>query len=368
MLELYNIAVSSNVFCCHFNLVFFVPTVAISYRASVEVIRALLEVFPESAGLADGVGAHPLHLLCDYGSSVDSLRAVLETPTGAATIGRRMDIKSRPRTALEILNARMHYAEFRRAVTSMREARKRQQTIRNDLQQQQQQQQQQILDFGVLGDTEHANVPNIRQTSAESEPNADNRDWDGGQNTRAPTTTSTSEHYNAMLQRHERMIQSFQQNDYWQKAAMLILVEYTQQPLPLEGLHDAQANVVHACSGVSRCNRHLLEFAILLHQDDLIQKLDADGRLPLHVAAENHAASLLVNNSSNQSLTEEILFQILYACPKAAFVQDKNGMLPLAAALQVMGRVTPKLHGRSAERAWSAGLRRLLDGEYGKHD
>lgn len=335
--------------------------VAISYRASVEVIRALLEVFPESAGIADGVGAYPLHLLCDYGSSVDSLRAVLETPAGAATIGRRMDNKSRPRTALEILNARMNYPQFRRALISMREARKRQKTIRNEMQQKQHQQ---LLDFGVLGDIERANVSDIRERPAAPEPNTDNSDEDGGQNARGPTNTTTSERNNAMLRRHELMIASFQQNDYWQKAAMLILVEYTQQPLPLEGLHDEQANVVHACSGVSNCNRHLLEFAILLHQDDLLQKRDAGGRLPLHVAAENHAASLLVNNSSNQSLTEEIILQVLHACPKAAFVKDKNGMLPLAAALQILGRSTTKPNGRSAERAWSAGLRQLLDGKY----
>ena len=86
------------------SLTFSFCSVAISYRASVEVVRALLEVYPESAGLPNGVGAYPLHLLCDYGSCVDSLSAVLETQAGAATVDKPM----KSLTPLSILNSRMN--------------------------------------------------------------------------------------------------------------------------------------------------------------------------------------------------------------------------------------------------------------------
>jgi hypothetical protein len=78
------------------------------------------------------------------------------------------------------------------------------------------------------------------------------------------------------------MIASFQQNDYWQKAALLVLVSYTRQPLSPKGLEDEAANLVHACAGISNCPDYLMEFAILLHMDDLAKKKDSQGRLPLH--------------------------------------------------------------------------------------
>ena len=338
---------------------------AISYRASVEIIRSLLEVFPESAGLANGVGAYPLHLMCDYGSSVESLRAILETPEGAATVSRRMGQSS---TALDILNVRRNFPPFRRALMSMREARKRQQTIRNEMQRRQGQLQQEnglrrhLPDQNVLEAGEHGDESNARDPTSDSNVDNSNNNSNGDDGSaRGRGTLTSSEQTNAMLQRLERMIASFQQNDYWQKAAMLILVEYTRQPLSLEGLHDEQTNIVHACAGVSSCNPFLLEFALLLHQDDLIQKKDSNGRLPLHVAAINHAASLLGNDSASQRLTQGMLLQILEACSKAAFVQDKNDKLPLAVALQELGRPTTKACGDKTKKVWSPGLQRLLD-------
>lgn len=329
--------------------------VAIGYRASVEVIRSLLEVFPESAGLPNGVGAYPLHLLCDYGSSVDSLRAVLETPAGAATVAKRMGKNT---TVLGMLNARMNKPQFRRALVSMREARKRQQSIRDEMQQRHDRQQQQK--------DSHQNQQHHQQhgDSVSNNENIDNGNISDTEKTRGRGSPTCDSQANAILQRHEMMIASFQQNDYWQKAAMLILVEYTQQPLPLEGLHDDQANIVHACAGASSSHAHLLEFALLLHEDDLLGKRDAKGRSPLHVAALNHATSLHgTNDSTSQSISQRIILQVLEACPKAAFVKDDNDQLPLALALQELRQsTTPKPYGRSSrEKAWSPGLQRLLD-------
>jgi hypothetical protein len=312
------------------------PIVAISYRASSEIVRALLEAFPESAGLPNGVGMYPLHLLCDVGSCVDSLCAVLETAAGAAT-PKKLD-------ALHILNMRMNRRLFQRAIQSMREARKRQQATRNVLlQRQRQQQQEQPVTADTTEASDHTN-----------------------------TRTSNEINAAAAFDRNERMISSFQQNDYWQKAALLVLVAYTQQPLTPQGLEDEQANVVHACAGVPDCPRCLLEFAILLHMDDLSQKKDSQGRLPLHVAAKTHARCLLTSKEGDRrkQLTRDALKRILNACPAAAFEQDADGNLPLALAVQELSDQSKKNNSTNphptncrigAIQTWSSGLQDLLD-------
>lgn len=302
--------------------------VAISYRASVEVVRALLEAYPESAGLPNGVGAYPLHLLCDYGSCVDSLRAVLETPAGAATIEKSMRATKfdRSQTPLDILSTRMNYAVFRRAILSMKQARKQQQAKREAMLQKQKQK--------LLEGTEE----------------------------RQPPQTGNENNAEAAFDRNERMIASFQQNDYWQKAALLVLVAYTQQPLSPQGLEYEEANLVHACAGVPDCPSYLLEFAVLLHMEELMEKKDHLGRLPLHVAAQNHARRLVHKPSSNETSersrrrrgTEDPLGFVLEACPAAAFVMDLNGDLPLAVALK-------EIRQQTAGKAWSNELQQLLD-------
>lgn len=79
-------------------------TVACSYRASSLVIRVLLRAFPEAAGMANKDGSYPLHILCDYGCVVDSIRAVLETEGGVKSLMRKDCIFRR--FPLQILNGR----------------------------------------------------------------------------------------------------------------------------------------------------------------------------------------------------------------------------------------------------------------------
>ena len=284
---------------------------AISYRASVEVVRALLEVYPESAGLPNGVGAYPLHLLCDYGSCVDSLSAVLETQAGAATVDKPM----KSLTPLSILNSRMNKAAFYRALQSMQEARNRQQATRERERIRRQEQ----------------------QRLAESDGDSSN-----------PHDESTT---HRPVDRNERMIASFQQNDYWQKAALLILVSYTQQPLSPQGLEDDTAHLVHACAGVPDCPSYLLQFAIQLHLDDLSNRRDHRGRLPLHVAAGSHARALSSSSAKRQKRSHESLRMVLEACPEAACVKDSQGHYPLSVALGEISNGKP----------WSTGLQELLE-------
>ena len=68
------------------------------------MIRALLNAYPEGAGMANGSGSCPMHILCDYGCSVDSMCALLETGDGVDSLTRKDWIFRRG--PLLILNAR----------------------------------------------------------------------------------------------------------------------------------------------------------------------------------------------------------------------------------------------------------------------
>ena len=410
-------------------------TVAISYRTSVEVIRALIEVFPESAGLPNGVGAYPLHLLCDYGCCVESFRAILETEAGAATIDQPMrplmfstatgtttirqqqQQQQQQQTPLMILTARMNYPVFARAIQAMQQARNRLQEqllMQQQMQQQQQQQSHQEYDEWGVPLQQQRLFPGLPSNVAAS----DNDGGGGG---------------SSVGEDGRRMISSFRQNDYWQKASLLVLVSYTQQPLPPKREHNDDGDIVvendnvdddeqrqqqatpsetqdlilHASAGIPDCPSFLLEFAILLQMEDLIQQKDDRGRLPLHVAAENHAKQLLAtaaatttaaastslatleqtaiasmtkkrgrrrhsssggSSSSSSDSIDRPLRMILDACPAAAVVQDEDRSLPLIVALKEF-QIQSHQHrqpsasaaGVTTNRSWSKGMQQLLE-------
>jgi len=322
------------------------------------------------------------------------LRAVLETPGGAATISRYS--LEEGQTPLDVLNLHTNPNSFQRALVSMRETRKRQETIRQEIESMQQQkieepttheeeqqdkgQKTHELDNSVDAErreelNDGGEDSNMEQDASSGSNRSNNNNHNRSAVTAAPNMARDLKRKIAMIHRNELMIASFQQNEYWQKAAMLILVEYTRQPLSLSGLHDDHANIVHACAGTNNCPTSLLEFAMLLHHDDLINKRDSKGRLPLHVAVANHAMTLLerdCNNDGNDKtttkrrrkeshwrrLTTRTLRTLLEVCPQAAFVPDADDNLPLAVALQVI-----RQEGRDARpnAVWSPGLQRVLD-------
>jgi hypothetical protein len=330
----------------------------------VEVIRSLVKAFPEGAGLPNGVGAYPLHLLCDYGSCVDSLRAVLETPEGAATITKELPFSSRwdgLTTPLQFLTVRMNYPQFRRALISMQAARNRQQIARAMILRKQQVKQQSPITFI---EDQFGRFPHTGELEADVHLFANVDLHDTSDHSDASKSSNNGGALAAALRRNERMIASFQSNDYWQKAALLVMVEYTQQPLTAQGLDHEQANLVHACAGIRSCPSELIEFAMLLHLDDLMYKRDGQGRLPLHVAAAKHGASLSLPGNSNEisgyrDTTERTLRAMLNACPEAAFVQDSSGYLPFTVALrQIQESATTRQAGTVV---WSSGLQHLLD-------
>lgn len=314
-----------------------------TYRAPADVIRALIDAYPAGVKEPNGAGSYPIHLFCDYGPSVDSLRALLETEDGASTISFRD--RATGLTPLYILSAHKNVSQWRKAIVSMRQARQRQQTIRKKIQSRIMRQQLEILQPLEYSETFAS------EQASESAAFSETSEIGG-------STTQTE------LQRQERLIASFQQNDYWQKAALLVLVEYTKQPLKEGGIADNEYSIVHACAGLPHCPSSLLEFAILLHADDLINKKDYRGQLPLHVAASTHATSLATRRTnknvdhrgSKWDRSEEILLTILAACHQAAFVKDADGCLPFAVAIKVQ-----REQWCDNGIAWSrAGLQRLL--------
>jgi hypothetical protein len=241
----------------HFTHPIFVSCpVACSYRASTEVIQAVLGAYPEAAGEASDSGSFPLHLVCDYGCSVDTLRSLLQTEAGAATIFK--EDRTFRRKPLQILNGRKSISNFFRSTDKMREARITQRALRAE---------------GGVGQEDE-------------------------------------------LRRLDQIVTDFRHFDFWQKAAILMLVEYLKRPLTDADLDDA--GILHACIGSTECPQSVQEFAILLYEDQLLTP-DENGQLPLHKVARDGSP---------------VFMDVLAGNMSAASVRNEQGMLPLEIAVR----------------------------------
>lgn len=202
---------------------------ACCYRASSGVIRALVQVFPQSAGVTieseteQHGGSTPLHLLCDYGCQADSLRVILETVPGA-TSSRQKDWIYR-RTALQILNERKNMNEF------------------------------------------HSHLAELRRLKGRN-PNALAPSEDGQRQDKSMETA-------LLLERIRTM-------GFWEKAQLLALAEFTQQSVT--SVEPAATTVMHALIGLNVSRPAILEFAGFMAPHELLWH-DGHGDLPLHLAA-----------------------------------------------------------------------------------
>jgi ankyrin repeat protein len=236
--------------------------VACSYRASCSIIRALVSAYPQGAGIPNGAGSYSLHILCDYGCSAQSIQAILETKEGAQSV---MELDSiYRRTPLYILHERTSLTRYRRTVDELRSVRQRQREI--------------------IGDKESDGI---------SEPDQ------------------------AEMARLEASMEHHYEWDYWDKAQRLVLAEFLGRPLVADDVD--RPGVLHACVGIRKCPPSLLELALLLKVDQLLE-IDKEGRLPLHLAC---AVS-----------TPACVSEVLSACPRAACTTDSKGNLPLSIFLQ----------------------------------
>ncbi len=249
-------------------------SVACSYRASTDVIRALVTACPKSAGIQTRVrGSTPLHLLCENRCSVDAIRVILETKAGMESV--LQEDRRFHQTPLQLLHARTKGPQFNRSM--------------NDLQSKLRRQQEQK-------DTQTSSIISLQEQQQTTTPN-----WPDGL--------------------HQSLL------EFWHKAVLLVLAEFhllrssSNRPatfLPSMDQSDS-SHVVHACLGIARCPPSVLKLAMLLHPEQLLLP-DEDGRLPLHIAA-----SKLYHDSS----INDIFIDLINACPQAAQHRDAHQVIPL---------------------------------------
>lgn len=182
-------------------------------------------------------GSYPLHILCDYGCSVESLCSVLQTEAGATTVSL-LDRTFR-RTPLHILNGRKNPGIFFGSVDAMRDARMRQRALR--------------LEGAVVGVVGHQQEE---------------------------------------LDRLDQVVATYREDEFWKKASLLVLVEYRQMPLGRE--HVTDTDLLQACIASVECPPSVQEFALLLYEDVLLIP-NENGQLPLHTAILNGTPSLLLD-------------------------------------------------------------------------
>jgi len=247
--------------------------VAASYRASGAVIRALVHSYPNGAGApVPGKGSCPLHLMCDYGSSLDSIRAILESKAGVSSL--RVNDRIFDRTPLRILNLRKNMYAFHLVVSDLR---------------------------------------NIRRTQKELK----------------EAMLLEGAYDQSQLDALENQVEPFREYEFWKTASLLIHTEYTNtivnedagsiNTIIDEGTH-YQSFILNACTTLcDHCPPSLTELALLLHPEQLLHG-DEQGRLPLHNAAQRPDSTVLLD--------------LLYACPQATKIRDANGFLPLQLAIQ----------------------------------
>jgi hypothetical protein len=210
--------------------------VACSYRASHEVVAALVEAYPEGAGMPTISGAYPLHLLCEHGCSVEVIQRILETEAGATRgiLDKYPRYNCRP---LELLIRFMNVQQCQRILSTSRQARQRQREIRHER---------------VDGQQEE-------------------------------------------FERLNASVAEFRRLEFWKKAAMLLLVEHTKEAVSCSLCIDeliCGSALLRACVANPMCPPFLQEFALLLYDDQLAIP-DDEGNLPLHIAASTGSWSVV---------------------------------------------------------------------------
>ena len=275
---------------------------ACSYRASVEVIRTLLIAFPEGARMPSLSGSRCLHILCDYGCSVMSIQAVLELTEGASTVREVDSIYGR--TPLFILHERKNLAQFCNSVNELRKIRREQRNM------------QEILN---IWDGKHDNIGAGAEAYADAHDGhlVVTNDYETPSSATSASIVGQHHEQRAEFDRLESLASRYHDWDFWEKSRRLVLADYLDRPIQDVDVDTKKGGIVHACIGVvNRCPPSLLELALLLRPEELLQ-FDEQHRLPLHLAC---------TVSENIS----VILDVLLACPQAACVTDGNGNLPWA--------------------------------------
>lgn len=120
----------------------------------------------------------------------------------------------------------------------------------------------------------------------------------------------------ADLERFEASVRrEVEEWDFFDKAAVLIQTQYKGRALQVD--EDETIQIVHACADIANCPPSLLELAILLHPEQLLEQ-DEEGQVPLHIAIPTSCCS-----------------DVIAACPEAARIVNHKGKYPLQIAVEV---------------------------------
>ena len=91
---------------------------ACSYRAQNDVLQALIEAHPESLNIPNRDGSCPLHLLCDYGCSVQTMQLVLSYPEAIRSVSCAGGTSQN--SPLRIIKSRKNLHEFHASLKQLR--------------------------------------------------------------------------------------------------------------------------------------------------------------------------------------------------------------------------------------------------------
>ena len=280
---------------------------ACSYRVSTDILQLLIKTNPSTINVCDNNGFSPIHILCDCGCPISSLKVLLlqqQQSTSPTTIATSTVLIKKDhifnRTPLNILNQRKNLIMFTSYLESLR----------------------------VLRQKEHDAI--ICGNWNESDKNKITND-----------------------------INNAKQMDFWCKARLLILKEYellscrpimtmTSNDSSLDNDNDDddgsnnfndQSIIIKACLAIKDCPPSLLEYALLVHQEELSMK-DDNGDLCLHLACmtnynknnnSNNEQQHMEHNNNNakQQRRAAVVLDVLLAYPEAAAVTNRFGRLPL---------------------------------------
>jgi hypothetical protein len=104
-------------------------------------------------------------------------------------------------------------------------------------------------------------------------------------------------------------------SESWQKTALLVKAGYTGSALARN--EDATRRVVHACAGIRDCPQALMDLAVRLYPQQLVER-DDEGQVPLHKVVAK---------------SDWTLFYDVF-CHEAARICDRNGKYPLQIAAE----------------------------------
>jgi hypothetical protein len=289
---------------------------ACAYRVSTDILQLLMRTNPSTINVCDNNGFSPIHILCDCGCPISSLKVLLQhtqstspTTTATSTILTKKDHIFN-RTPLNILNQRKNLIMFTSYLEALR----------------------------VLRQKEHDAI------------------MCGNWNEKDKNKIIND-------------INNAKQMDFWCKARLLILQEYellSSRPMMMisnnssldnnnnnnnnnnddRNNFNGQSTIIKACLEIKDCPPSLLEYALLVHKEELSMK-DNNGDLCLHLACmtncnndsnnsnekqqqqTEHNNNNPNNNAKQQHQRAAVVLDVLLAYPEAAAVTNGAGRLPL---------------------------------------